>query len=141
MVNMSPLEVRKDWLVTHGGWPISIPKSKIGSAIDDLKNLIDVDGWLERRVKKYRGWRQDNSLEDPQFLLHREPDCNLLIPYFTVYEDWLVQGAPNDWPTEKSSALRELASMSASTFAFESFWSAIPQNKGGKTYSRVIAKE
>ncbi len=74
---MSPLEVRKDWLVTHGGWPISIPKSKIGTAIDDLKNLIDVDGWLESCVKKYRGWRQDNSLEDPQFLLHREPDCGL----------------------------------------------------------------
>lgn len=43
---MSPIEFRKDWLITHGGWPISIPKSKIGTAIADLKNLLDVDvGW------------------------------------------------------------------------------------------------
>lgn len=137
---MLPLEFRRDWLVTHAGWQMSIPKSKIGTAIADLKNLLDVDGWLESGVKKYRAWRQDNSLEDPQFLLHREPDCNLLIPYFAVYEDWLAQGSPSDWPTEKSRVLRELASVSASIFAFESFWSAIPQGKGGKHIAKSLRK-
>ncbi|MBI2288461.1 MAG: hypothetical protein HYU83_05780, partial [Chloroflexi bacterium] len=117
---------------------MSIPKSKIGTAIADLKNLLDVDGWLESGVKKYRAWRQYNSLEDQQFLLHREPDCKLLIPYFTVYEDWLAQGSPSDWPTEKSRALRELASVSASIFAFESFWSAIPQGKGEKHIAKSL---
>ena len=40
---MSHLEFRKDWLVAHGGWPMSIPRSMIGTAIADLKNLIDVE--------------------------------------------------------------------------------------------------
>ncbi len=137
---MVHLEFRKDWLVTHAGWQLSIPKSKIGTAVAELKNLIEVDGWLENGVNKYRAWRKDNSLEDPQFLFHRQPDCRLLIPYFTVYEDWLAQGSPSDWPTEKSHALRELASVSASIFAFQSFWTTIPQGKGEKHIAKSLRK-
>lgn len=136
---MSSSEFRRDWLVRHGRWPVSIPRSKIGTAIAELKKLLNVN-WVEKQVQKYRTWRLQNSLEAPQFLFHREPDCNLLTPYFALYEEWLTQGSPHDWPADKARALMDLANLAGSIFSFESFWSTIPNDLGKNHLARSLQK-
>jgi len=136
---MSSSEFRRDWMGRVGQWPLSIPTSKIGKAIGELKELIGVS-WVQNRVQKYRAWRQENSLEAPQFLFHREPDCNLLIPYFTLYEEWLMQGSPHNWAAHKARAMRDLASLAGSIFNFESFWSTIPNGQGKNHLTRSLQK-
>lgn len=134
---MSHIGYNKDWLVRRKSWPVAIPASKAGTALNELVDLIGRD-WVTEKVGKYRAWKKDNSLNTPQFLFHREPDCNPLIPDFSVALDYLSGSFSRKEAPEKYQAIRNLGNLAGSIFHFEKFWRAIPDGMGKKHISSTL---
>jgi hypothetical protein len=129
---MQSAQDSREWLVRRKSWPVAIPASKVDKALTDLINFIGFE-WVTGKVEKYRVWKKNNSLETPDLLFHREPDCNPLIPYFTVALDFLSKGFSQNEAPEKYKALRDLGNIAGSIFYFENYWRSLP-NKIGENH-------
>lgn len=130
---------RKDWLVSHGKSPFAIPTSKVDKAIEELINILD-PVWVKGQIVKYEDWKRENSLDEPDFLVHRELECNPLIPYLAACDKWRSSGCPIEWSKEELIAIRELANLAGGIFQFEHYWKSIPGGLGGEHVRASLQK-
>ena len=73
---------------TNSNYPFGIPISKLGEFIEYLKNLLGNE-WVLNEIQSYREWCNNNSIQI--FRNVHPPYTNMLIPMFTVFDDWWRQ--------------------------------------------------
>lgn len=124
---MTPPVFRKAWLGSHGETPMAIAASKIPQAIHDLECLIGEE-WVANKVGLLKSWKLKESSHREEFLFHKPPSCNPLVPFLAAYKEWVDNGCPSDLTGHKAKAVNDLANLAGSVFAFEGYWQNV---KGG----------
>jgi len=108
---------------TSSNYPFGVPISKLGEFIEYLKNLLGNE-WVLNEIQSYREWCNNNSIQI--FRNVHPPYTNMLIPMFTVFDDWWRQSKKPKPP----AAVIDLVTIAAAISYFKPYWSSLKAGEG-----------